>query len=43
MIKSKKKKIRILHIGKKAPKGFKEMANGIHLGKGIWILPCEEL
>lgn len=38
-----KKIARIVHIGRKAPKGFKELPGGIHLGKGIWILPIEPI
>ena len=30
------------HIGRKVPKGFKELPGGIHLGKGIWILKMEK-
>lgn len=29
----------MFHIGKKAPKGFEELPGGIHLGKGLWLLP----
>jgi hypothetical protein len=36
-----KSKVKLIHIGKKAPKGFKEVAGSIHLGKGIWALKCE--
>ena len=32
----------MLHIGKKAPKGWTEKGEAIHLGKGIWILPVEK-
>lgn len=28
----------IIHIGRKAPKGFEELPGGIHLGRGIWAL-----
>jgi hypothetical protein len=28
----------MIHIGKKAPKGYEELPGGIHLGKGIWML-----
>ena len=38
---SRKPKITIIHIGRNVPKGFIELPGGIHLGKGIWILPCE--
>jgi hypothetical protein len=31
----------MIHVGKKAPKGFRELPGGIHLGKGIWILKIE--
>jgi hypothetical protein len=31
----------MLHIGRKAPKGFREAGKGIHLGQGCWILPIE--
>ena len=34
-----KDKVRELHIGRKAPKGYEELPGGIHLGKGIWLLP----
>lgn len=33
----------MLHIGKKVPKGFRELPGGIHLGKGIWILKMEPI
>ena len=35
--------VRMVHIGKKVPKGFKELPGGIHLGKGMWILPMEPM
>jgi hypothetical protein len=31
----------IIHVGRKCPKGWRELPNGIHLGKGIWMLRCE--
>lgn len=34
--------MKILHIGRKAPKGFKELPNAIHLGKGIWLMWIEK-
>lgn len=34
---------KIFHIGKKAPKGFIELPGGIHLGKGIWLLPIKPI
>lgn len=36
-------KVRLFHVGRKAPKGFKELPGGTHLGKGIWILPIEPI
>ena len=33
----------MLHIGKKVPKGFKELPGSIHLGKGIWVLRMEPI
>lgn len=39
----KEEKVVLLHIGKKAPKGFRELPGGMHLGKGIWILRCEPI
>lgn len=27
----------MIYVGKKVPKGFKEVAGSIHLGKGIWM------
>jgi hypothetical protein len=33
----------LVYIGKKAPKGFKELSGGIHLGGGIWILKIEKI
>lgn len=35
--------LKLIHIGRKAPQGYKELAGGIHLGKGIWILPIEKV
>ena len=32
---------RMIHIGKKVPKGFRELAGACHIGKGIWILPMD--
>ena len=34
--------MKMIHIGRKVPKGFKELAGAVHLGKGIWILPMEK-
>ena len=31
----------MIHIGKKAPKGFKELPRAIHLGRGIWMMRIE--
>ena len=42
-MKKPKSMVRILHIGKKAPKGYKEVAGGVHLGKGLWILPIDKI
>ncbi len=41
--KGKKGSIRILHIGKKVPKGYEELDGGVHIGKGIWILPMRKV
>lgn len=30
---------RLIHIGRKVPKGYEELPGGIHLGKGMWMLP----
>lgn len=27
-----------LHIGRKAPKGYKEIGKSMHLGCGIWVM-----
>ena len=35
--------VRLLHYGRKAPKGWRELPGGIHLGKGMWILQCEPI
>jgi len=38
-----KKKPILLYIGKRVPKGFRELPGGIHLGRGIWLLKmCQE-
>jgi hypothetical protein len=29
----------IFHVGRKVPKGWVELPGGIHLGRGIWMLP----
>ena len=29
--------MKILHVGRKAPKGWKELPGAIHLGRGIWL------
>ncbi len=34
---------KIIHIGRKVPKGFREVPGGIHLGGGIWILRMEPI
>jgi hypothetical protein len=31
------------YIGRKAPKGYEELVGGIHLGKGIWVLPIRKI
>ena len=31
----------IIHIGKKAPKGFVELPGAVHLGHGIWMFRME--
>lgn len=31
----------IVHIGRKVPKGLREVAGSIHLGRGIWAFRCE--
>jgi hypothetical protein len=31
----------MIHIGRKVPKGFRELDGAIHLGKGIWVIPME--
>jgi hypothetical protein len=36
------KKVKLLHVGRKCPKGWHEVGHGIHLGKGRWILTCEK-
>ena len=33
----------ILHFGRKAPNGFKELPGGIHVGKGMWLLPIQKV
>ena len=33
----------MLHVGRKAPKGFEELPGSIHLGKGIWMLRIRPL
>lgn len=34
----------LLHIGKKVPKGWREVAGlSIHLGKGVWMFKCEKV
>ena len=38
-----KDRIKIIHIGKKAPKGWKELAGAIHMGKGIWLMWIERI
>lgn len=35
------RKVKMFHIGRKVPKGFKELPGSIHLGKGIWLLKME--
>ena len=34
--------LRMIHVGRKAPKGFVELPGGIHLGKGVWMLPIQK-
>ena len=34
-------KVVLLHIGKKAPKGWREVS-AMHLGKGIYAIRCEK-
>lgn len=29
----------LIHIGRKAPKGYVELSGAMHLGKGIWVIP----
>lgn len=36
-------RIKIIHIGKRVPKGFEELPGGIHLGRGMWMLPMRPL
>lgn len=38
---SRKRKVRMIYIGRKVPKGYRELPGGMHLGKGIWMLPME--
>jgi hypothetical protein len=33
----------MVHIGRKVPKGFKEVAGSIHLGRGVWMLRMEPI
>ena len=34
--------VKVLHIGKRAPKGWVELPGAIHLGKGIWLMRIEK-
>jgi hypothetical protein len=43
MTTKKRKSLNQVHIGRKAPKGYEELAGGIHLGKGIWALPIRKI
>jgi hypothetical protein len=42
MSKKKTRKLIILHVGKRIPKGFKELPGSVHLGKGIWLFKIEK-
>jgi hypothetical protein len=32
----------MIHIGRKAPKGFREI-NAMHIGHGVWLILCEPI
>jgi hypothetical protein len=32
----------MIHIGKKVPKGFRELEGSIHLGNGMWMFRMEK-
>lgn len=32
--------IRMFHVGRKVPKGWTELPGAMHLGRGIWMIPC---
>ncbi len=33
----------ILYLGRKAPKGYREVGPAMHLGKGVWMLRIEPI
>ena len=33
--------VRLLHVGRKVPKGYRELPGAMHLGGGVWLLPME--
>jgi hypothetical protein len=33
--------VRMIHIGRKAPKGFRELPGASHMGGGLWVIPVE--
>jgi hypothetical protein len=33
--------VRMIHIGRKAPKGFRELPGASHMGRGLWVIPVE--
>lgn len=33
--------LRMIHVGRKVPKGFRELSGSIHLGRGIWMFNTE--
>lgn len=35
--------MRRLHIGKRVPKGYRELPGASHLGQGVWIFPIEPI
>ena len=32
-----------LHIGRKAPFGFREVGKSMHLGFGVWVMQIEKI
>lgn len=32
---------RYFWVGRQAPKGWRELAGAMHIGRGIWLLPIE--